>query len=81
MNVTSISTDSNGDIEELLRRIVKEEISNAISGLDSPIIPKQLEEEVYQRAEKTLIRIIKHPKSYNADQKAWYDTEKKLELR
>ncbi|UYV72148.1 K02A2.6-like, partial [Cordylochernes scorpioides] len=76
MNVTSISTESNGDIEELLRRIVKEEISNVISGLDSPIIPKQLEEEVYQRADKTLAPIIKYIKSYNADQKAWYDAEK-----
>ncbi|UYV64599.1 hypothetical protein LAZ67_3001269 [Cordylochernes scorpioides] len=52
----------NGDIEELLRRIVKE-ISNVISGLDSPIIPKQLEEVVYQRAEKTLEPIIKYSPS------------------
>ncbi|UYV70000.1 ASPRV1 [Cordylochernes scorpioides] len=75
VNVTSISTDNNADIEELLRWILKE-ISNMISGLNSPIIPKQLEEEVYQRAEKPLTPIIKHPKSYNADQKAWYDAEK-----
>ncbi|UYV72083.1 hypothetical protein LAZ67_9001764 [Cordylochernes scorpioides] len=76
MNVTSISTDSNGDIEELLRRIVKEEISNVISGLDSPIIPNSLK----RRSTKEPIRhwppIIKYIKSYNADQKAWYDAEK-----
>ncbi|UYV61866.1 hypothetical protein LAZ67_1006886 [Cordylochernes scorpioides] len=63
VNVTSISTGNNKDLEGLLCNIEKEE-STLCLALDSSIIPKQLEEEIYQRAERSLAPIIKHPKPF-----------------
>ncbi|UYV83187.1 hypothetical protein LAZ67_23000101 [Cordylochernes scorpioides] len=74
-NVASISGDSDLDFENLIRKIIKEEVGKALSCKGPLTCSEQLENEVYQRAENTLAPILKRPNYPTRGYKPWHEVQ------